>query len=302
MPRRSILGLMNLRQISRWLWIQRPSFSRIYKFLKVGVFSLCVFLLVSGLIFLVLLSETRLMGEPLSTVQDFIKALRNSGVLGVLESVSIITGIIIFLLSGARKAQQRSHYEAWLVLDIAEGKETSYARIQALTDLNSDNIPLVGLDAVGADLNKIQLENADLSRATLVRSSFQRACLRSTRFWYCDLQGANFSLAGLEFTDFYFANLTDAQFDGAYLKGAKFTGATLCNTNFSGSDLRNTCFENNDLQSTVFANANIHSADFRGADNIPLPELIQARNWRLALFLKPVRNELEALSTGQLPT
>ncbi|ESA35092.1 pentapeptide repeat protein [Leptolyngbya sp. Heron Island J] len=290
---------MDLHRVGRWLWVQRPSQKQVYKYLKTGIAYLFVFGLVFGLVFLALLSETRLMGEPLSTVPDFINALRNSGLLGVLESVSIITGIIIFLLSGARQAKQRSHYEAWLVLDIAEGKETSYARIRALTDLNSDNIPLIGLDAAGADLDNIQLENADLSRASLEKASFQRASLKATRFWYCGLKDANFTLARLELADFYVANLTRAKFNGAYLNGARFSGATLSNTNFSGSDLRESCFEDNDLQSTIFKDANLHSADFRGSTNIPLLEVLKAKNWKRALFSPSTRRQLDALSQAQ---
>ncbi|MEA5464524.1 pentapeptide repeat-containing protein [Leptothoe sp. PORK10 BA2] len=290
---------MDLRRIGRWLWLQRPSQNQIYKYLKTAAFSLFVFLLVFGLVFLALFSETRFMGEPFCTVQDFINALRNSGLIGVIESVSIITGIILFLLSGAHQAKQRGHYEAWFVLDIAEGKETSYARIRALTDLNNDNVPLIGLDAVGADLNNIQLENADLSSASLERASFQMASLKSTRFWYCDLQAADFTLARLEFADFYDANITGAKFEGAYLKGSKFSKATLSNTNFSRSDLRESCFEDNDLQSTIFKDADLHSADFRGSTNIPLLEILKAKNWQRALFSQSTRRQLDALSRAQ---
>jgi hypothetical protein len=49
--------------------------------------------------------------------------------------------------------KKRKHYEAWQVIDNAAAATvpTSYARVNALQDLNNDGVTLQGLDVPGAD-------------------------------------------------------------------------------------------------------------------------------------------------------
>ena len=156
---------------------------------------------------------------------SFLEVLEYLGSFGVLIAV-----IFYFAESGDRVKQK--HYQAWQVINTAQGKGGSGGRIEALQELSDDGVSLVGVDLAGAFLQGIHLHHA-----RLVRANFNAADLRDSDFAGADLsdanlQSANFRqanlrAANLEGTDFTEADLTSADLRAANLAGAKFDGADL---------------------------------------------------------------------------
>ena len=76
--------------------------------------------------------------------------------------------IFYFTEAGDRKKQK--HYQAWQVINTAQGKGGSGGRIEALQELNQDHVPLVGVDASEASLQGLRLHKANLLRCNLSAS------------------------------------------------------------------------------------------------------------------------------------
>src|SRR5438309_11997048 len=100
----------------------------------------------------------------------FLEVLESLGTLSVLIAV-----IFYFAESGDRKKQK--HYQAWQVINTAQGKGGSGGRIEALHELNADHEPLVGVAASGAFPQGVQLAHANLLRATLETADIRRCML-----------------------------------------------------------------------------------------------------------------------------
>ncbi len=122
----------------------------------------------------------------------------------------------------AERAKLDSNYQAWQVINSAQGKGGSGGRIEALADLLRNGVSLAGINLDGA-----WLEDVQLPKATLVNSS-----LRSAHLSRADLRGAN-----LEHADLTGANLVAANLSGAYLRGAILTDARLSAATLDGADL-----------------------------------------------------------------
>jgi hypothetical protein len=167
--------------------------------------------------------------------------LNNWTFLEVLEYVStfsVLVAVIFYFAEAGDRVKQR-HYQAWQVINTAQGKGGSGGRIEALQELNADGVSLVGVDLSGAFLQGIRLR-----KANLVRSNFSGADIRSA-----DLDLANFSDA-----DLHSANFRDAT-----LRGARLAGADLDDADLGGADLAGA-----DLSDTSWVNADLQTADLRG--------------------------------------
>ena len=165
-------------------------------------------------------------------------ALSNWTFLEVLEylgSFSVLVAVIFYFSESSDRIKQR-HYQAWQVINTAQGKGGSGGRIEALQELNEDQVPLVGVDVSSAFLQGIRLHNANL-----LRSNLSSADLRNS-----DIDNCNFMLA----------NLNSANFRGAHLDHAKFAQA----------DLRNTDLNSSSLVAADFTGAVLDDADLRSAD------------------------------------
>lgn len=110
-----------------------------------------------------------------------------------------------------------SIYQAWQVINSAQGKGGSGGRIEALGDLLRHNVSLAGINLDGAWLEGVQLPDA-----TLTRGSFQNANLSQANLADANLEGADIRHALL-----VAANLTGAKLHGANLAGARLSAATL---------------------------------------------------------------------------
>lgn len=115
-----------------------------------------------------------------------------------------------------------ANYQAWQVINSAQGKGGSGGRIEALGDLLRNGVSLAGIR-----LDDAWLEGVQLPAAVLVRGS----CLRT------NLTRANLSGANLEGADLRSAELVGANLSGANLRGANLSDARLSGTILDGADL-----------------------------------------------------------------
>jgi hypothetical protein len=153
-------------------------------------------------------------------------------VLDYVGRFSILVAVIFYFAGAGDRIKQR-HYQAWQVINTAQGKGGSGGRIEALQELNADRVPLVGMDVSSAFLQGLKLENANLLRADLSGADVRRSDLRSADFTSANLHFANFRESFLENASFRSADLTDVDLWGSDLRGASFDDADL-----SGADLR----------------------------------------------------------------
>lgn len=180
-------------------------------------------------------------------------------VLEYLGSLSLLVGVIFYFSESGDRIKQR-HYQAWQVINTAQGKGGSGGRIEALQELNADRVALVGVDASSAFLQGVVLD-----RANLVRSDFSAADLRGSAFRFADLGFADFRSANLRGADLGHANLSNANLSGIDLVGSSLAGARLDSADLSSADLRNA-----DLGAILWRQiAAIKSANIAGIRNAP---------------------------------
>ena len=160
----------------------------------------------------------------------FLEVLEYLGIFSVLIAV-----IFYFHESGDRRKQK--HYQAWQVINTAQGKGGSGGRIEALQELNHDRVPLVGVDAAGAFLQGVRLHDAKLLRCNLEAADLRNADLSASDLEFAELKSANFREADLHDADLQNADLQDTDLAGANLRNANLTEANLSNADLRNADL-----------------------------------------------------------------
>src|SRR5262244_4200380 len=85
-------------------------------------------------------------------------------VLQYLGSFGVLIAVIFYFAESGDRLKQK-HYQAWQVINTAQGKGGSGGRLEALQELNRDGVPLVGVDVSRAFLQGVQLPHAHLLRA-----------------------------------------------------------------------------------------------------------------------------------------
>ncbi|MGB7846489.1 MAG: pentapeptide repeat-containing protein [Candidatus Acidiferrum sp.] len=161
---------------------------------------------------------------------SFLEVLEYLGSFGVLIAV-----IFYFAESGDRLKQK--HYQAWQVINSAQGKGGNGGRIEALEELNADGVTLVGVDLSSAFLVGVRLPQAKLARA-----NFESADARNA-----EMMGAKVEDAGLRW----------ANFRGAKLEGASFKGSALEHADFSEADLKGADLMVKSMEDADLRNANL---------------------------------------------
>lgn len=160
---------------------------------------------------------------------DCLKACVCFDILERLGHLAIVVAVIFYFAeSGSRQKAER--YQAWQVINLAQGKTGSGGRKDALQDLHRDGVSLIGVDISKAHLPGLKLENADLSEANLSNAILYEA----------NFSGANFRLAILCNTDLHDADLSDANLTHANLYKAHLTEADLSDANLWYADLSDT--------------------------------------------------------------
>jgi hypothetical protein len=167
----------------------------------------------------------------------FVEVLEYLGSFGVLIAV-----IFYFAESGDRLKQK--HYQAWQVINSAQGKGGNGGRIEALEELNSDGVPLVGVDLSSAFLQGIQLKKANLARANFDAADARDADLESARIDDASLRSTNLRSAKLRKTSLRGSTLDDADLSGADLRDADLSGASLQDGDLNAADLQNLKWSN----------------------------------------------------------
>jgi len=157
-------------------------------------------------------------------------------VLEYLGSFSVLIAVIFYFSESGDRLKQK-HYQAWQVINTAQGKGGSGGRIEALQELDEDGVPLVGVDVSGAFLQGIRLP-----RASLVRADLHAVDARNSDFHAADLMGANlhsgnFRDSNLSGANLQSADLGDVDFCSANLSGAVLDGATLDAAELGNADL-----------------------------------------------------------------
>lgn len=161
---------------------------------------------------------------------SFLEVLEYLGSFGVLIAV-----IFYFAESGDRLKQK--HYQAWQVIDMAEGKGGNGGRIEALEELNADGVSLVGVNLSAAFLMGVRLPKGKLARANFDGADARSAEMAGANVEDASLRSANFRGARMEGVSFARSVLNDADFTGADLKRADLTGANLENVDLRNADL-----------------------------------------------------------------
>ena len=157
-------------------------------------------------------------------------------VLEYMGSFSILIAVIFYFADSGDRLKQK-HYQAWQVINTAQGKGGSGGRIEALQELNEDHVPLVGVDLSDAFLQEIHLIGADLRRSDLHGTDLKKAVLRKSDFEGSTLRSANLRGADLQSASLLDANLTDADLAGASLRQANLRGSTLDRADLRDADL-----------------------------------------------------------------
>jgi len=160
--------------------------------------------------------------------------------LEVLEYLGIFSVLIavIFYFSETGDRIKQKHYQAWQVINTAQGKGGSGGRIEAMQELDMDGVSLVGVDVSGAFLFGMRLPHAHLSRCNLTDCDLRNGDLSGSDLSWSELRSANFRRAKLHDVVFSNSNLSDADFVGAELWNADLSGARLGNTDLRDADLR----------------------------------------------------------------
>lgn len=189
-------------------------------------------------------------------------ALGNWAFLEVIESLStfsVLVAVAFYFADSGNRVKQR-HYQAWQVINTAQGKGGSGGRIEALQELNHDNVPLIGVDASFAFLKGVNLRGARLSRCMLQSSDLRDSDLANADLTFCNLRSANLRDSSLNGTQMQDTDLTSAD-----LNGTNLSGATLDRADLTQVDLRNA-----DLNRIAWRQiASFHLANVWGVRNPP---------------------------------
>jgi hypothetical protein len=178
-------------------------------------------------------------------------------VLEYVERLGILVAIIFYFVDSGNRTKQR-HYQAWQVINTAQGKGGSGGRVEALQELLGDKVSLVGLDVSDAYLYQVRLDKARLDRSN---------------FHAVDARGGSFQKAKMEFANLTSANMRGSNFSQADLKNADLQDADLMGANFSEADLRET-----DLSRTDLRKADFNRTKWREIGAVKLANIYGVRN------------------------
>ena len=158
-------------------------------------------------------------------------------VLEYLGTFSVLVAVIFYFSEAGDRIKQR-HYQAWQVINTAQGKGGSGGRIEALQELNADKVPLVGVDVSSAFLQGLDLHGANLLRSDFSSADLRNSNLAAANLNFANLNSANLRGAVLDRADFAQADLRNADLTGSSLAGADLSGASLTDADFSRANLR----------------------------------------------------------------
>jgi hypothetical protein len=178
-------------------------------------------------------------------------------VLEYVERLGILVAILFYFLDSDNRTKQR-HYQAWQVINTAQGKGGSGGRVEALEELLADKVSLVGLDVSDAYVFGVRLNKARLDRS---------------HFHGADARDGSFEKAKMEFSDFTSANARGANFTKADLRNADLSDGDLTGANLTEADLTET-----ELARVDVRNVDLSRAIWKGIRAIKLANIYGVRN------------------------
>ncbi|WP_233219981.1 pentapeptide repeat-containing protein [Pleurocapsa sp. CCALA 161] len=239
----------------------------------------------TALIGLILAVESILDGTKTCQPREFwlFCQMRQSVLLNILEGFSILVAVWLFFLEAPERDKQ-AHYEAWKTIDSAHGLRNSYARLQALQDLNSDRVPLRGFTAPEADLSGIDLSGADLSHAYLSGADLSNANLSHANLSHANLVETKLNNANLTNSLLTGADISYADFIEANLQLVDFVGANIIGANFVRSNLAQAYFGDVNFNECRLNDANLQKTKFFGVENLSVKQIETAKNWSEGIY------------------
>jgi hypothetical protein len=156
-------------------------------------------------------------------------------VLDYLSRFAVLVAVIFYFAEAGDRLKQK-HYQAWQVVNSAEGKGGSGGRIEAVEELCADGVSLVGVNLSSAFLMGVKLPKAKLARANFDGADARGANLTGATITDASLRSTNLRGAKLQAASFVDSILSDADLSGADLKNADLSGANLANTDLRNSD------------------------------------------------------------------
>lgn len=178
-------------------------------------------------------------------------------VLEYLGTFSILLGVILYFAESGDREKQK-HYQAWQVINTAQGKGGSGGRKEALQELVADHVDLVGVDVSDAFLMRVRLTGGNLARASL-RSA--------------DLRAGVLDQADLEYADLSFTNIRNGSLVKANLEYAMFADSDL-----NGCDLSEADCDDADFSRTDMRNSELKDLKWKGIREVKLANLFGAKN------------------------
>jgi Pentapeptide repeats (9 copies)/Pentapeptide repeats (8 copies) len=235
-------------------------------------------LFITVIIALILYMEASILGKSLSTIPSIIGFLKDSAVLSVVESIAIITSLVVFSFSGWRNQQQQQRYASLALLDASQTLEKSVSLKGILIELNHRGESFQNYSfKPETDLQEIQLPGVNFRQAKLPSANLVNACLKEGNFWSAQMENANLQQATLK----------DANFNEACLEGVNFSRSILHSATFKGANLKD----------CIFDCAEINKVDFTKAKNLPINQIVLAEGWKTATFDEGVMEKLNQIAT-----
>lgn len=176
-----------------------------------------------------------------------------------LASISMLIAVIFYFADSGNRTMQR-HYQAWQVINTAQGKGGNGGRIEALEQLTHDRVSLTGVDVSGAFLRGVRLDHASLVRANFHNADVRNGSFAGANLINATLTGTNLRQANLSNAKLQEADMNDADLNGANLENSDLTGA-----NLAGADLRNANLQNIGWKDLV----SVKGADVSSVKNPP---------------------------------
>jgi Pentapeptide repeats (8 copies) len=159
-------------------------------------------------------------------------------VLEYVGTLSVFFAVISYFAESGDRIKQK-HYQAWQVINTAQGKGGAGGRIDALEQLNEDGVSLVGVDVSDAFLHGVDLKGGDLGRSNFSSADVRGGGFESARLEFANLASANIRNGNFRRADLRNATLQDADLQGANLAEADLEGADLSKADLRYTDLRN---------------------------------------------------------------
>lgn len=197
--------------------------------------------------------------------------------------LTIVVALITYLLGGAERKRnaenqrqiaedQRKarHYQAWQVINSAQGKPGDGGRALALRDLDRSGISLWRVDLSHAVLDNLTLTNNTI----LAHARLEEAVLGQAVITNANCFGANLAKALLKYSD-----LNASNFRGSIWRNTTAYKCDFSSCDFGRAQLGNSAFYLCDFTRANLANADLHMAEFAGV-NFAEADLRGLTNWQ----------------------